>query len=197
MILLSDLNRFLEETAALHSHLCPRQVLGVRMGMYAGRLLGLQLPQSDKRLFVFVETDGCFTDGVSVATGCCLGHRTMRLVDYGKAAATFVDTSTERAIRVAPHPLARAAANQYAPDAPGSWHAQLAAYRVMPDEELLTARSVRLAVSMRAIISRPGLRVNCACCGEEIMNGREVELRDRLLCKPCAGQEMYLEGSEP
>src|SRR3989304_4446193 len=39
----------LEPTAALHRHLCPRQVLGVRMGMLAGELLGVDLPQSDKR----------------------------------------------------------------------------------------------------------------------------------------------------
>ena len=57
-------------------------------------LLNLPLPQKDKRLLTFVETDGCFADGVSVATGCWLGRRTMRLVDYGKVAATFVDTHT-------------------------------------------------------------------------------------------------------
>ena len=57
-----------------------------------------ELPQTDKRLYTFVETDGCFADGVMVATGCSLGHRTLRLIDYGKVAATFVDTR-ERAKR--------------------------------------------------------------------------------------------------
>src|SRR5215210_7732568 len=94
------LAQFLERTAALHDHLCPRQVLGVRIGMYAADLFGLDLPQSDKRLFTFVETDGCFADGVSVSTGCWMGHRTMRAIDYGKVAATFVDTRSMRSIRV-------------------------------------------------------------------------------------------------
>ena len=37
-----DIQPFLELSAARHSHLCPRQVLGVRMGMLAGKLLGLR-----------------------------------------------------------------------------------------------------------------------------------------------------------
>ncbi len=191
MIALPDLSSYLERTAALHDHLCPRQVLGVRMGVYAATLLDLSLPQEDKRLFVFVETDGCFADGVSVATGCSLGHRTMRLVDYGKAAATFVDRDSEKAIRISPHPQARTCAMQYAPDAPDPWQAQLAAYQVMPDHELLRAQSVQLTIDMAAIVSRPGLRVRCACCGEEIMNEREVLRGGETLCRACAGQDRY------
>src|SRR3712207_2562556 len=75
------------------------------MGLYAAELLNLDLPQTEKRLLTFVETDGCFADGVSVVTGCWLGHRTLRLVEYGKGAGTFVDRQRERAIRVWPRAL--------------------------------------------------------------------------------------------
>ena len=44
-------------------------------------------------------TDGCLIDGIAVATGCWVGNRTLRVVDYGKSAATFVDTATQRAPR--------------------------------------------------------------------------------------------------
>lgn len=47
----------LAEAATLHRHLCPRQALGVRMGLYASELLGIEFPRPDERLFVFVETD--------------------------------------------------------------------------------------------------------------------------------------------
>jgi formylmethanofuran dehydrogenase subunit E len=187
------LNSLLEQTAALHNHLCPRQVLGVRMGMHAADAFGLDLPQGDKRLFAFVETDGCFADGVSVATGCWLGRRTLRLVDYGKVASTFVDTHTGQAIRISPNPLARSHACRYAPDAPDPWHAQLIAYQLMPTSELLSVQQVTLTLSMQAIISQPGLRATCACCGEEVMNEREVHVEGRLLCRRCAGQESYYE----
>lgn len=182
---------FLQRTAALHDHLCPRQVLGVRIGMHAADLLGLDLPQADKRLFAFVEADGCFADGVSVSTGCWLGRRTMRLVDYGKVAATFVDTETMRAVRVSPQPTARHRASDYAPNSPDRWHAHLYAYQVMPTSELLRAERVALAVDMAAIISKPALRVVCESCGEEIMNEREVLISGRTLCRYCAGQDGY------
>ncbi len=67
---MSTLAVMLRKSASMHRHLCPRQVLGVRMGILAGKLLGLDLPQERKRLFVFMETDGCAADGVSVSTGC-------------------------------------------------------------------------------------------------------------------------------
>jgi formylmethanofuran dehydrogenase subunit E len=188
-----ELQVCLDKAAALHHHLCPRQVLGVRTGMHAAELFGLPLPQVDKRLFAFVETDGCFADGVSVATGCWLGRRTMRLVDYGKVAATFVDTATGGAIRVFPQPTARARALEYAPGEPDAWHSQLVAYRVMPTSELLRVEEVRLAVSLAEIISQPGLRVTCHACGEEIMNAREVPVDGLALCRRCAGHDSYYE----
>lgn len=192
---MNDLETLLNQSAVRHQHhLCPRQVLGVRIGMYAGDLFGLELPQIDKRLFAFVETDGCMTDGIAVATGCWWGRRTMRLIDYGKSAATFVDTLTARAVRVAPTRESRARAAHYAPDAPDRWHAQLEAYQIMPTEELLQAREVELTVSLQALISQHGRRVVCAECGEDIINEREVRRDGRNLCRACADEAYYKNG---
>ena len=182
-----DIQELFTEVAAMHKHLCPRQVLGVRMGLYAGELLHLELPQSDKRLYTFVETDGCFADGVTVATGCSVGHRTLRLVDYGKVAASFVDTKTGNAVRVWPNLQCRKRATDYAPAAPNRWRAQLEAYQIMPASELLSWCEVELQVDLKALIARPGVRVNCDCCGEEILNEREVIRDGKALCCACAG----------
>lgn len=185
------LSTCLARLAVLHDHLCPRQVLGARMGRYAGEILGLDLPRADKRLFAFIETDGCLADSVSVATGCSLGHRTMRLVDHGKTAATFIDTVTASAIRISPHPAARLRASEYVPDARGRWHAQRDAYQLMPTTELLRAERVSLDVDLAAIISRPGRRVTCAACGEEIVNAREITVGGRPHCRGCTGERYY------
>lgn len=182
----------LADTATLHRHLCPRQVLGVRMGLHAGELLGLELPRMDKRLFVFVETDGCFADSVSVATGCWLGHRTLRLIDHGKTAATFVDTATGRAIRVWPHPAARRRAVDHVPGAPDRWHAQRDGYRVMPAGELLRAEPATLALDLAAIVSRDWKRVVCASCDEDVINERQVVIGGRPYCRGCAGERYYV-----
>jgi formylmethanofuran dehydrogenase subunit E len=182
------LEGLLQQTAALHRHLCPRQVLGVRMGMLAGERIGVDFPQSDKRVFVFMETDGCTCDGVAVASGARVGRRTMRMMDFGKVAATFVDTFTGAAIRIWPHPASRLRAVASAPDAPDRWHAQLVGYQRLPAEEILVAKAVELTVDLAAIISRNGLRTGCAVCGEEISNGREVVRHGQELCRACAGE---------
>jgi len=182
----------LAQSAELHKHLCPRQVLGARIGMYAGALLGLELPQTSKRLVTFAETDGCFADGVSVATGCWLGRRTLRLVDLGKVAATFVDTKTDQAIRIRPRLWARELARQYVPAAKSRWHAYLDAYQLMPTDELLEAWPVTLTVDLKALISRNGVRAACEQCGEEIINQREVIAEGRVLCRSCAGEGGYV-----
>jgi formylmethanofuran dehydrogenase subunit E len=186
-----SLNDVLEISTARHSHLCPRQVLGARIGLAGTRVLGLETPRRDKRLLVILETDGCFADGVEAATGCTVGHRTLRVEDYGKVAATFVDVKTGQAVRIAPALDVRQRAYSYAPEEKRHYFAQLAAYPVMPDDELLSIQEVYLASPVEALVSRAGVRVNCDSCGEEIINEREV-IRDRsTLCRTCAGQGYY------
>lgn len=192
---MESLNVLLERSAALHRHLCPRQVLGVRMSMLAGEILGLDLPQGEKekRLFAIVETDGCASDGIAVAANCWVGRRTMRIEDYGKVAATFVDTSTKTSVRIVPRREIRSLAYSYAPEADNKWEAQLLGYQRIPNGELLSASYVQLAAPIERIISRPGMRALCDQCGEEIMNQREIHQGGLTLCRPCAGSCYYSE----
>ena len=186
----SVLKPFLAELRRLHPRVCPRQVLGVRIGLEAGALLGVDLPRTDKRLIVFVETDGCFADGVSVATGCWLGRRTLRLVDYGKVAATVLDTRSARAFRIRPHPAARTRAWDYVPGATSRWHAQLAAYQIMPADQLLCVQDVELEIPFPTIVATRG-RVTCSVCGEDILNQRGQPYLDGTRCRACAGCRRY------
>jgi formylmethanofuran dehydrogenase subunit E len=188
---MKDLQTLLAESAARHHHLCPRQVLGVRMGLMAGELLDLEMPHPDKRLFTFVETDGCGLDGISVATGCSVGRRTMRVIDFGKMAATFVDVATGESIRIVPSAESRIRAKEYMSESSNRWEAQLYAYQVMPLHYLFTVTPVALTVSLSDIISTHGLRVQCELCGEEIMNAREETVDGKVVCRGCAGQAYY------
>jgi formylmethanofuran dehydrogenase subunit E len=189
---MKTLEDFLQESAATHQHLCPRQVLGARMGMLAGEILGLNLPQKDKRLLVIAETDGCSVDGISASTGCYVGRRTLRIEDYGKVAAVFVDTLTENTIRLLPRPESRTRASLYAPNARNAWETQLIGYQHMPAEELLTVQHVRLRTPLAKILSRPGAKAICTICGEEIKNERELHLPSgQIACRACAGYAYY------
>ena len=194
---MKSLAQLLEDSSAWHRHLCPRQVLGVRMGMLAGEILNLELPQTDKRLIAIVETDGCFTDGVSAATHCRVGRRTMRVEDYGKVAATFVDTVSDRAIRIAPRSDARVRACAYALEACDRWEAQLFGYQRMPAQELFLIQAVQLKTPITRLISRAGVKVICDSCGEEIMNEREVAREELTVCRACAGEGYYLLAPDP
>lgn len=186
-----NLSDTLEKSARQHSHLCPRQILGARLGLLGLKSLGFEIPPPQKRLLVIVETDGCFVDGVIAATDCTVGHRTLRVEDYGKTAAVFVDTVTGQAARVAPALDIRQKACAYAPDEPRHYFAQMQAYQMMPDEEMFTITPVTLNTTIEAILSRPGARVNCDICGEEIMNEREIRRERLVLCRACAGQACY------
>ena len=186
------LDELLTVSAAHHHRICPRQVLGVRIGLLAGRVLEIALPQPEKRLLAIAETDGCFVDGLSAATGCYVGRRTLRIEDYGKTAATFVDTLTEQAIRIVPQGNVRELAWEYAPSARSRWQAQLNGYRRIPDELLFQWQQVRLTVPVKQIIGQAGKRVYCEICGEEIINQREVVREGSVLCISCAGKSYFL-----
>ena len=170
---------------------CPRQVLGARMGLLAAELLGMELPRSDKHLFVISETDGCAVDGLIAATGCRVGSRTLRILDFGKVAATFTDTYSEETIHIAPRQEARTLAVDHAPSALSKWEAMLLGYQVMPMSDLFVVQRVKLDIPLSEIISRPGRKTICEICGEEIMNGREVEKNGDVLCRACAGESYY------
>lgn len=186
-----DLSTLLTISSARHSHLCPRQVLGVRMALAGASALDLDLPRQDKRLLVIAETDGCFADGLEVAAGISAGHRTLRIEDYGKVAATFIDTKTGKSLRLAPKRDVREQARAFAPDEPRHYFAQLKGYQVMPDAALFSITPVTLTVPVEQIVSRPGVRVNCCICGEEIINEREIVYQGKAYCRTCLGKGYY------
>ena len=186
-----DIRPILEKSMQDHDHLCPRQILGVRIGLAGANALHFTEPPKKKELLVITETDGCFVDGVVAATGCTVGHRTLRVEDYGKVAATFVDTRTDYAIRIAPRLDIRERAAIFASNESRHYFAQLQAYQIMPDEEMFTMQEVCLNRPVAQIVSRPGIRTNCDGCGEEIMNGREVKRDGLNLCRACDSSGYY------
>jgi formylmethanofuran dehydrogenase subunit E len=188
---MTDLKKLLNASASLHSHLCPRQILGVRAALLGADILELKVPRRDKRLLVISETDGCYTDGIRVVTGVSVGHRTMRIEDYGKTAATFIDVKEDRSIRIFPRPDIRERAWDYTPGERRHYFSQLRAYQIMPPDALFKVLEVQLNTPLDAIISRAGLRTNCEQCGEEIINEREICEAGKILCRSCAGQSYY------
>ena len=188
----TDLTPLLDQARARHNHLCPRQVLGVRMGLAGADALAIDVPLRRKEMLVIVETDGCFVSGIEVATGASVHRRTLRVVDYGKIAATCVAVASGRAVRVAPRLDVRERAWHYAEaNETRRYFAMLQGYQAMPLDELVRVEPVELTTPVAQLISRAGARVNCARCGEEVINEREVVRAGEVLCQACAGAGYY------
>src|SRR5215472_7055662 len=142
------------------------------MAMLGLRSISIENPEVNaKRLVTFVEIDRCATDAVSLVTGCRLGRRSLKFLDYGKVAATFLDLSTGKAVRVAARDDSRAKAQAMFPEIDKPHRRQLEAYKVMGDDELFTVEPVRVALKPEDLPGRPRSRVICAQCGEEVNDG--------------------------
>lgn len=180
----------LQEAVAFHGHLCPGQVLGVRMAMAGCRALGIQEPKTmAKGLVVFVEIDRCASDAIQAVTAVSLGKRTLKYLDYGKMAATFAMVTTGEAVRVVARDEARDLVGAYAPDVAEPREAQIAAYRVMPEPNLLRIEPVTVEPGW---LDRRRVRVSCQLCGEGVNYGREVVSDGITLCRACFAGGYYV-----
>jgi formylmethanofuran dehydrogenase subunit E len=183
----------LAEAEQMHGgHACPGQVLGVRMAMRACRELDIEEPGLDnKRLIVFIEIDRCAADAIAAVTGCRLGKRTLKYVDYGKMAATFLDTQTGQAVRVLALEESRDKAWRYARPGMSKCEVQREAYKVMPDDWLFAVQRVEVDLRPEDRPGPPISRLACERCGERINDRREVHVNGYVLCRPCADGSYY------
>jgi formylmethanofuran dehydrogenase subunit E len=162
------------------------------MAMLGCQLLGIDDPAHDKkRLLVYVEIDRCMADAIAAVTGCRLGKRTLKHMDYGKCACTFVDTSMGRAVRISARDDARDHVWSYVTPGIDKDTAQREAYKIMPDEELFVVQEVRVNIPDHDRPGRPISRVVCAVCGEGINDRREMELNGLILCRACTQGSYY------
>ena len=190
---METLDELLERAEHSHGHMCAGQVLGVRMALLGCRAIGITEPRGKDRkaLLVFVEIDRCAADAINTVTGCRLGKRTLKYVDYGKLAATFLNTKTGEAVRVVALDEARDAADRCFPEIASKYDRQLRAYKLLPDEDLFKVERVTVKVASEDQPGRPVSRVRCAECGEGINDRREIIREGRPLCRACAGNAYY------
>jgi formylmethanofuran dehydrogenase subunit E len=188
-----SLDEYLRDAAQAHGHLCAGQVLGVRLAMLGLQKLGIDDPQGKdrKRLVTFVEIDRCATDAVALVTGCRLGKRALKFLDWGKVAATFVDVNSGKAIRIAAKESSKALARQLHPEIPDKNQQQVLAYREISDDDLFAMQWVKVDLPPEEFPGYKGERVVCDVCGEGINFRREVRRDGKVLCRSCAGEQYY------
>ena len=191
---MESLDVLLKECERLHGHMCAGQLLGARMALLGCSSLGVDDPRGAdrKKLIVWVEIDRCMTDAISAVTGVRLGKRTLKYVDYGKVAATFLNTETGRAVRIVALERARTLADERYPEIANKRERQFRAYSEATDDELFETELVSLELSDFDAPGSPRSRVICSVCGEGVNDGREVvDASGDALCRGCHAGNYY------
>ncbi len=194
---LEDFETLLKGSAEEHGHLCPGQVIGVRMAMLGCELIGLdepaQLPQI-KSLIVYVEIDRCATDAIAFVTGARLGRRSLKFVNNGIMAATFVNLDKGKAFRIRARETSREQVANYAPELADEKEQQLAAYQIMPPDLLFEVLPVEVDVPYSDMPGPTRFKCECESCGVIVRDKREIYKNGQVVCRNCAG-DTYFKGS--
>lgn len=193
---MDSFERLLEKSTNIHGHICSGQVIGVRMALVGLREIGIDDPMGRERkdLYVVVEIDRCATDAIQSVTGCTLGKRSLKWLDYGIMAATFVNLKSHNAVRVIAREESREIAKTYCPEIKDKYKQQLEAYRIMSEDDLFNVQRVRVEIPQVDLPGRPLKRVQCEQCGDWVQDGRDVKTDDgRIVCNPCLNGRYYHE----
>jgi formylmethanofuran dehydrogenase subunit E len=169
------------------------------MAMLGCRLIGLDDPSSHnqiKKLIVYVEMDRCAADAVAHVTGVKLGRRSLKFMDYGIMAASFINLETEKSFRVVSTEEARDLAPVYAPEIPDKYPRQLEAYKRMSDSVLFRVQQVQVDMSEYDMPGPTRRKATCRRCGQVVRDRREVIQDGEILCKPCACGAYFSEAKE-
>ena len=138
------------------------------------------------KLVVWIETDRWLADAVEAVTGARLAKRTLKFLDYGKLAATFLNRETGKAVRIVALESSRRLADQRHPEIEDKYERQMRTYREAAEEELFGVTHVEVQVRAKDLPGHPRSRAICHKCGEGVNDGREISLPDRInLCRPC------------
>lgn len=186
---------------AIHGHKCPAMPLGLRAGLAAMEVLGVQ-HAPDGQLTALVEIDRnhcstCFADGVQVSTGCTFGKGNIRSLGYGKFALTLIDNKTGRSVRVVatPEAIRRSQESefiQYRKN--GTPASQVDPMLVAPLIDQVLAEKIEVLFKVEPIkeVKLPSIAphafdtIICAECGEVTVERYARVSHGKIVCIPCA-----------
>ncbi len=157
-------------------------------------MIGLDDPESHgqiKKLIVFIEMDRCAGDAVAHVTDVKLGRRSLKFMDYGIMAATFVNLETHRAFRVISTEESRDLASLYASEIMDKSVRQISAYKRMPDSVLFRVQKVNVNLNKFDMPGPTQKKVTCIKCGQVVRANREVIINDQPVCRPCTGKAYF------
>ena len=182
---MNDFDVLFNKAKAFHGHVCPGIVLGTRLAIAGLREVGINPHEPIHNLIVFMEIDRCGTDAVQAITGCSLGHRSLKHKDFGKFAATFLNTTTGKSVRISVHEKNRAEHDKL------DRKDLITLLSQIPENEILKIEEVQLSVAKEDLPGSPVGSAVCSVCGEQISDNRQIIRSGSVLCRNCAGESYY------
>jgi formylmethanofuran dehydrogenase subunit E len=180
---MSTIDILLQKAKEFHGEICPGIVMGTRMTIAGMRELDMDPLTSTHDLIVYVEIDRCATDAIQAITGVSLGHRSLKYMNYGKFAATFINTQTGKAVRVSSLPKN--------PNQPKDMKEVAKMICNAPEEEIFTIQNVHVDIPKEDLPGLPTHKDICSRCGEGIMDSKEIIIEGKVVCKNCAQGSYY------
>ena len=201
---MKNFEELLETGLKFHGHRCPAMPMGLKAGLAAMNVLGVERSQ-DKELTVISETGkghaaGCFLDGIMTATGCTYGKSNIKKRYYNKMAFTLIDNKTGKSVRVSLKPdfFEKALASPFVQQRkagvpPQNIDPEIANPLIekvigLKDEMFLDVGEVKTVTVKKGKGIFAAKR--CAKCGELTFVNKLRETEDGdLVCIPCSGYE--------
>jgi molybdopterin-guanine dinucleotide biosynthesis protein MobB len=172
--------RMVRAASAGEAHVCPESVVGARLLMAAAAAMAVPAEQLSHAARVTIETAGCAAGALQAL--CASG---VRVLDYGKLAATFSDPATDRTLRVVVRPEAARALLLNNQTTAGAAVGILAALESRALFTVAEAHDFRFGSKQTAPQPRS---VTCTSCGDEVFGGRQVMTELGPRCRPCSAE---------
>jgi formylmethanofuran dehydrogenase subunit E len=190
-----------EKAVEFHGHSCPGLAVGYRVANIALRELASRRAE-DEELVAVVENDACGVDAVMALTGCTLGKGNLLYRDLGKQVYIFGARSGNRALRISVNGavlhrrdpalmelrkkvFGGGATEEEKEQYHRAQHERTHKILHLPEEEFCKVEEIPFQFPGKARIFPS---VECAVCGEYVMEPRARVKNGEMVCIPCAGE---------
>ena len=164
-----------DDLIAFHGHSCPGLAIGYRMSKAALDFLSGSRAE-DEELVAIVENNACGVDALQCITGCTFGKGNLIFKDYGKHVYTLYNRKSGRGVRVASD-------RGNVPDQVRKDREQYINWLLTaPEEQLVSLQEVQIEEPQPARIVKS---IECAFCGESVMETRVKDINGKTACIPC------------
>lgn len=162
-----------------HGHSCPGLAIGYRMAVAGSRALD-SIRATDEEIVAIVENDACGVDALQFLTGCTFGKGNLIFRDYGKQVYTLFSRINRKGVRILFHGHGIPEEVRQDRETFTQWLLNT------PVEKIISLTPVTIEEPEPARIRDS---VECARCGEAVMESRTKILEGETVCIPCFNKQ--------